>query len=195
MMEALVKYLLRFGHLNEQQIELIKANAEVVVMSKEEYFSEAGKTAKKVGFLQEGVMMICYYNNKGEEIVHHFINEDHFVVDLESFNYQTASMIYIKAVTDCTLLTFTHKRWNELLSTIMGFDELINKITVKTLLEKVNIIKPMLTVDAKDRYNNFLKDYPNLANRIPLVYVASFLGITPSSLSRIRNRVVGKGDL
>lgn len=191
-MEALVRYLLRFGHLNEQQIDLIKAHLEVVVVPKDEYFSEAGNTAKKVAFLQEGVMMICYYNNKGEEVVHHFIDEDHFVVDLESFNYQTASMIYIKAVTNCTLLTFTHKRWNELLSTIIGFDEIMSKITVKTLLEKVNVIKPMLAIDAKDRYNNFLKNYPNLANRIPLIYIASFLGITPSSLSRIRNRISAK---
>ena len=191
-MEALVRYLLRFGHLNEQQIDLIKAHLEVVVVHKDEYFSEAGKTAKKVAFLQEGVMMICYYNNKGEEVVHHFIDEDHFVVDLESFNYQTASMIYIKAVTNCTLLTFTHKRWNELLSTIIGFDEIMSKITVKTLLEKVNVIKPMLAIEAKDRYNNFLMNYPNLANRIPLIYIASFLGITPSSLSRIRNRISAK---
>jgi len=191
-MEELLKYMLQFGHLNEQQIDLIKANIEVVVIPKDEYFSEAGKISKRVGFLQEGVMIYCFYNNKGEEVVHHFIDEKHFVVELESFNYQTASMIYIKAVTNCTLVTFTHKRWNELLSTIIGFDDMVSKITVKTLLDKVNIIKPMLALEAKDRYNNFLKDYPNLANRVPLVYVASFLGITPSSLSRIRNGILKK---
>lgn len=188
-MEALVRYLLQFGHLNAQQIDLIKANTQRVVLPKDEYFSEAGKTAKRLAFLQEGVMMICYYNHKGEEVVHHFVDENHFVVDLESFNHQTASMIYVKAVIDCSLLTFTYKQWHELRSTIIGFDAIMEKITIKTLLDKVNTIRPMLSLDAKDRYQNFLKDYPNLVNRIPLVYVASFLGMTPSSLSRIRNKM------
>jgi len=188
-MEALVRYLLQFGHLNAQQIDLIKANIQSVVLLKDEYFSEAGKTAKRLAFLQDGIMMICYYNHKGEEVVHHFVDENHFVVDLESFNHQTVSMIYIKAITDCSLITFTHKQWHELRSTIIGFDAIMEKITVKTLLDKVNSIKPMLSLDAKNRYENFLTDYPNLANRVPLVYVASFLGITPSSLSRIRNKI------
>jgi len=193
-MEALIRYLLQFGQLNDQQINLIQENAESVVLPKNEYFLEAGKTARNFAFLQEGVMAICYYNNKGEEVVNHFVNEDHFVVDLESFNYQTASMIYIKALTDCTLQVFRRKQWDELLATIIGLDSIVSKITTKTLLDKVNIIKPMLSIEAKDRYLNFLKDYPGLINRVPLVYVASFLGITPSSLSRIRNKMSRHSD-
>lgn len=193
-MEALIRYLLQFGQLNNQQIDLIQARAETVVLPKNEYFLEAGKIARNLAFLQEGVMAICYYNNKGEEVINHFVNEDHFVVDLESFNYQTTSMIYIKALTDCTLQVFTRRQWNELLATIIGLDSIAHKITTKTLLDKVNIIKPMISVEAKDRYLNFLKDYPGVINRIPLVYVASFLGITPSSLSRIRNKMSRHAD-
>ncbi|PJR04051.1 Crp/Fnr family transcriptional regulator [Avrilella dinanensis] len=188
-MEELVSYLLQFGQLNQQQIDLVKAKAEEKCLLKGEYFSEAGKVAKHIAFVQEGVLMICYYNNKGEEIVHHFVDENHFVVDLESFNHKILSMIYIRAVTDCQLISFSHESFKELSATIIDWDKIINKITIKTLLDKVNLIQPKLNTDAKTRYLDFLQNFPNLANRVPLVYIASYLGITATSLSRIRKNI------
>lgn len=188
-MEELISYLLQFGQLNQQQIDLVKAKAEEKHLLKGEYFSEAGKVAKHIAFVQEGVLMICYYNNKGEEIVHHFVDENHFVVDLESFNHKISSMIYIKAVTDCQLISFSHESFKELSATIIDWDKIIHKITIKTLLDKVNLVQPKLNTDAKTRYLDFLENFPNLANRVPLVCIASYLGITATSLSRIRKNI------
>lgn len=70
-----------------------------------------------------------------------------------------------------------------------GIDTIIAKITAKALAEKVNKISPMMTEDAAERYLRFLSKFPTLANRIPLSYVASYLGITQSSLSRIRKTI------
>lgn len=108
-MEELISYLLQFGHLNQEQVDLVKAKAEEKNIVKGEYFSVAGKIAREIAFVQEGVLMICYYNKRGEEIVHHFVDENHFVVDLESFNHKILSMIHIRLVTDCKLITFTYK--------------------------------------------------------------------------------------
>ncbi|MET3875954.1 Crp/Fnr family transcriptional regulator [Chitinophaga sp. OAE865] len=188
-MEQLINYLLQFGQLNQKQIDLIETRASEKLLSKNEYFSEAWKIARQIAFVQEGVLMICYYNNKGEETVHHFICEDHFVVDLESFNHKILSMIYIRAVTDCRLITFTFEDWQELSTTIIDWNAIINKITIKTLLDKVHMVQPMVMLDGKTKYLNFLKNFPNLANRIPLIYLASYLGITPTSLSRIRRNI------
>lgn len=188
-MEDLISYLLQFGHLNQQQIDLIKAKASERNLPKGGYFSEAGKIAKHIGFVTEGVLMICYYNNKGEEIVHHFVDENHFVVDLESFNHRIPSMIYIQAVTDCKLITLSQENFQELSKTIIDWDKIISKVTIKTLLDKVNVVQPKLNTDAKTRYLDFLKNSPNLANRVPLVYIASYLGITATSLSRIRKNI------
>lgn len=188
-MEELISYLLQFGHFNQKQIDLVKAKAEEGFLPKGECFSEAGKIARHIAFVQEGVLMICYYNNKGEEIVHHFVNENHFVVDLESFNHKISSMIYIRAVTDCKLVSFTFESFKVLSEIIMDWDKIINKITLKTLLDKVNVEQPKLHTDAKTRYLDFLKNFPNLANRIPLVHIASYLGVTATSLSRIRKNI------
>ncbi|MEN2399308.1 Crp/Fnr family transcriptional regulator [Flavobacterium sp. MC2016-06] len=188
-MEELIGYLLQFGQLNQQQIELVISKGEEKTLSKGVYFSEAGKIANHIGFVVEGVLMICYYNKKGEEIVHHFVDESHFVVDLESFNHKIASVVYIQAVTDCKLITFSYENFKKLSETIIVWDEIIHKITIKTLLDKVNVIQPKLNTDAKNRYMDFLKNYPRLANRIPLTYIASYLGITATSLSRIRKNI------
>jgi hypothetical protein len=77
----------------------------------------------------------------------------------------------------------------ELSMTILIWDDIINKIINKALLEKVNKISPMLAEDATERYQNFFTQFPTLANRIPLSYLASYLGITQSSLSRIRKNI------
>lgn len=188
-MEELISYLLQFGHFNQKQIDLVKAKSEERFLPKGEYFSEAGKIAKHIAFVQEGVLMICYYNNKGEEIVHHFVDENHFVVDLESFNHKISSMIYIRAVTDCKLVSFTFENFKELSEIIIDWDKIFNKITIKTLLDKVNVEQPKLNTDAKTRYIDFLKNFPKLANRIPLVHIASYLGVTATSLSRIRKNI------
>ena len=66
-------------------------------------------------------------------------------------------MIYIRAVTDCKLVSFTFESFKELSETIMDWDKIINKITIKTLLDKVNVVQPKLNADAKTRYLNLLK--------------------------------------
>jgi CRP-like cAMP-binding protein len=187
-MESLINYLLQFGQLNQQQIDLVKDKTKVVELKKADYFSEAGKIAKQVAFVTEGILRVCYYNNKGEEITRYFIDENNFAVDLNSFSMQIPSSEYIQAITDCKLIVFSAEALKELSLTIIDWDTIINKITAKSLIEKVNRISPMLAEDASSRYLNFLNKFPHLANRIPLSFLASYLGITQSSLSRIRKK-------
>lgn len=188
-MEALLNYLLQFGHLNSQQLDLVKRQATEVQLKKDDYFSEAGKIARQVAFINEGILRVCYYNNRGEEITRYFIDENNFAVDLNSFTYKIPSSEYVQAITDCKLVVFPADALKELSTTIIGWDNIINQITAKALMEKVARISPMMAEDAKSRYLSFLDKYPRLANRIPLSLLASYLGITQSSLSRIRKSI------
>ncbi|MCW3127317.1 MAG: putative transcriptional regulator, Crp/Fnr family [Bacteroidetes bacterium] len=188
-MEILIQYLLQFGHLNQQQIDLVKSKGVFKEIKKDEYFQEAGRIPREVGFLTEGIVRICYYNNKGDEVTKYFIDENHFIVDINSYNQDIPSSGYIQAVTDCKFIVFSKEAMKELSLTILIWDDLINKIINKALIEKVNRISPMLSEDATERYRNFFTKFPTLANRIPLSYLASYLGITQSSLSRIRKNI------
>lgn len=188
-MDQLINYLLQFGHLNQTQIELIKSKAVFKSVKKDEYYHEAGKIPREIIFLTAGIMRICYYNNKGDEITKYFIDENHFLADVNSYNQGIPSTEYIQAITDCEYLVLSKTAMEELSMTIIGWDAIIAKITAKGMADKVNRISPMLTEDATERYRMFLVNFPTLANRIPLSYVASYLGVTQSSLSRIRRTI------
>jgi len=188
-MKEFIEYILQFGNLNQQQIDLILKKATELNFPKDEYFSEAGKVSKQVGFVLDGIVRVCYYNNKGEEITKYFIEENNLVVDLESFDNEIPSTAYVQAITNCRLIVFSRKDWLELSDTIIGWDAIVHKIISKALRQKVERRSPLVSEDATTRYLMFLEIYPNVVNRIPLSYIASYLGVTQSSLSRIRKNI------
>ena len=185
-MNSLIDHLLLYGDLNPQQIELIRGYARPLRLAAGEYFSEAGRTANRVGYLTEGIFRVCYYNKEGREVTRYFISEGEFVADLNSYVNRLPATEYIEAVTDAKLLVFPRRAMQELSATVIVWDGIIEKITTRALMAKVNKISPMLAEDAATRYARFLEEFPGLANRIPLSLLASYIGITPSSLSRIR---------
>lgn len=188
-MEEFINFLLKFGDLNGHQIDLIKENAFERALKKDVHFAEAGKVVKEIGFVTEGILRNYYYNNHGEEITKYFVEEKNMVICKASFDNEIPSTSYLQAVTDCTLITFPKKNWEEISDTIMIWDRLMQKIISKALIRKVERISPLISQDATTRYLEFLEEYPGLANRVPLSYIASYLGITQQSLSRIRKNI------
>lgn len=187
-MDLFTNYLLQFGNLNEKQIALIQSKLTRRSLQKNAYFSEAGKVARELAFIEEGVLRSCYYDNKGQEVTHYFIAENNFFTDVESFLHRIFSNGYVQAVTDCELIVINNDDYDQLSATILNWDLIFQKIATKVLLDKTNTLKQLMTEDALTKYQHFLRHFPNLANRVPLVQIASFLGITPSSLSRIRRQ-------
>lgn len=184
-MKEFVEYLLQFGNLNKQQIDFITSKGKEVHLRKDEYFAEAGKVLKQVGFILEGILRICYYNNKGEEITKIFIEEKHMLFNLEN----VPSTEYIQAATNCKLLIYSNEDWKEISDAVIDWKSIIQRIVNKSLSQKLARVSPLVSQDATTRYLEFLEKYPTLVNRIPLSYIASYLGITQQSLSRIRKNI------
>jgi CRP-like cAMP-binding protein len=188
-MEQLINYLMLFGNLNRQQIEFIESKAVFKEIKKDEYYHQAGKIPREIIFLLEGIMRISYYNNKGEDITKYFMEDKKFIADINNYNQNTPSTEYVQAITDCRYIAFSKTAMDELSMTIIGWDTIISKITAKGLADKINKISPMMAEDATERYLQFLDKFTNLVNKIPLTYLSSYLGITLSSLSRIRKNI------
>jgi CRP-like cAMP-binding protein len=188
-MKEFIDYILQFGDLNKQQTDLIISKATKLELRKDEYFSEAGKIPMQVGFVLKGVFRFCYYNKNGDEITHFFIDEKNFVTDYQKFESNTVSSEYIQAVTDCEMFVFSRKDWEDLLNTIVGWDEIVAKLYKKCLIETIERRSPLVSEDATTRYLSFMEKFPALVNRIPLSHIASYLGITQQSLSRIRKNI------
>ena len=84
---------------------------------------------------------------------------------------------------------FCNEDWKEISDTIIDWEHIIQKITNKALAQKLERVSPLVSQDATTRYLEFMEKYPTLVNRIPLSYIASYLGITQQSLSRIRKNI------
>lgn len=184
-MDEFIEYILRFGNLNKQQIDFITSKGKKVELRKDDYFAEAGKVLRQVGFILDGILRICYYDNNGGEITKIFIEEKHLLYNLSN----VPSTEYIQAATDCKLLVFSNTNWKEISDTIMDWENIIQKIANKSLSQKLERVSPLVSQDATTRYLEFMEKYPTLVNRIPLSYIASYLGITQQSLSRIRKNI------
>lgn len=188
-MNAFITYLLRFGQLNQQQIDFITHRTKEIELLKGDYFLEAGKIPRQAGYIIEGILRICYYNNKGEEITKYFIDENNMIVDYFNFIEKLAATEYGQAVTDCKLLIITKEDWDELSNTIVGWEAIVNNIVQNALKQKLERRSPLVEQDATTRYLEFLQKFPQIANRVPLSHLASYLGITQQSLSRIRKNI------
>ncbi|MEQ9443311.1 MAG: Crp/Fnr family transcriptional regulator [Cyclobacteriaceae bacterium] len=187
-MEELIEYILQFGNLNKQQIDLVISKAKELNLQKDEYFSEAERIPKQVGFILEGVVRGCYYNNKGEEITRCFMSENSLVVDYVNFEANASSSEYLQACTNCKLVVFYKQNWEELSQIIVGWDNIKNKM-VQICMHQKSRKGPVISQDATTRYLEFIENHPSLINRIPLAYIASYLGVTQQSLSRIRKNI------
>lgn len=189
-MEKFIDYVLQFGNLNQQQIDFIKAKGRELELAKEEYFWEAGKLVRQVGFLTEGIIRVFYYNNKSEEITRYFIEDHHLILSGHSIDENYTASEYLSAVTDCKLVIFSKRDWKEISDTIIVWNEIIEKVVGKYHTEKIERRSGLVSQDATSRYLDFIEKFPTLVNRVPLSYIASYLGITQSSLSRIRKKIL-----
>lgn len=188
-MEEFVNYILQFGNLNQQQIDFILSKASERELKKDEYFSEAGKIPRYVGFILQGVVRFCYYNNKGEEITHSFVDEHNFVSDQQRFEAQVVASEYIQAVTPCKMLVFSKRDWDDINNTVLPWEAIAALILKNCLLKTIERRSPLVAEDATTRYLSFINQFPGLVNRVQLAHVASYLGITQQSLSRIRKNI------
>jgi len=188
-MEALINCLLENGRFDRQQLDSIKSRLVHQTVPKGGCFSEAGKVARQVGFNNSGVFRVCTYSEEGEEFTRAFIDENRFVVDYNSFINEIPCKAYLQAMTDCELLVIGRADFIELSAAVPDWQPTISRIMHSTMMRKVSDAGLMLSCDARQRYVDFLDRYPGIVNRIPLSALASYLGITQSSLSRIRKNL------
>lgn len=185
---TLENYLLRFHYFTPQQLQWIGSQAVERRYKAGTYFAEAGRVAQEIGFVVSGVCRVCYFDKDGNDITKYFIEEDNFVVDLQSYQHQLPSTEYVQAVTEAQILVFTARTWQSFATTIVDWHKAESNLISRALLEKVRRLSPLVNENATTRYQHFLKEFPGLANRIPLSYLASYIGVTQQSLSRIRRK-------
>lgn len=99
-----------------------------MALKKDEYLFEAGQVPKKIGFVLEGIFRFCFYNKQGNDITIDFVGEGSFITDYQKYELQTVATEYVQAATDCSVLLFTKKEWDDMANTIIVWESLSTKI-------------------------------------------------------------------
>nr|WP_315025920.1 Crp/Fnr family transcriptional regulator [uncultured Chryseobacterium sp.] len=188
-MEELFNYIKKFGLLNESDQLLIAEGIQEITVRKGETFVEAGKPSQRIAFVKDGVFRSLYYNKQGDDFTRYFIYEGRFIGDFQGFTEQLPAHEDIEAITNAVLLVIDLKHFKILEEKISVWPVLFARIHAFVAENKLKVASIMLNQDAKARYIHFLNHYPGLANRVPQSMLASYLGVTPSSLSRIRRTI------
>lgn len=153
-------------------------------LKKGDFFVKNGQQNYKIGKLQKGILRGFTTNNDNEETTTHFFVED----DLVSGNYipNIPATMSIQALGDCILSVANYKEIFSYVNSDIDLTNVILKNFQKLNDQNHSRIEALITGNSTTKYKWFLKEYPNLLNRIPHYYIANFLGITPTQLSRTR---------
>lgn len=136
-----------------------------------------------------------YYIVNGEEITTNFYEENTSISSLNSLNNQKPSTHYLECIEDCRLAILTKEKEDELIKKVPQYESLCRASVESDLGEHQEALAKYLIASPEQRYLNLLKDKPSLLNRVPLYLLASYIGVKPESLSRIRKRVIKNKDL
>ena len=154
-----------------------------------EYFLEEGQLCRYVGFIESGLVRY-HMNDNGVQKTLYFNKEGEFVSNYQSFLPRESSNTSIQAIEDTTLQVISYDNLQKLYSAVSEGEKLGRLAIESVFLTSMQQLKSFYKDSPAERYQEFLRSYPSLAERIPQYHIASYVGIKPQSLSRIRKRLV-----
>jgi CRP-like cAMP-binding protein len=154
--------------------------------AKGDLWVKQGKVCNQVAFVVKGKLRIFYLDDAGNEITCYFVTADHFISSFTSFLTNTPTTENISAIEDTTLMVISKtdlEKLSEEIPKIHIWRRIIAENLFITMEKRVSMLQSQT---AHERYENMLKENPEIILSVPLQYTASFLGITPQHLSRLR---------
>lgn len=156
-----------------------------ILLKKEEFFSKAGRISDRIGFVQSGLLR-SFFTINGKETTSFFQTADSIAVALASFLQMKPALENIQALESTELIVISRKDLLDLYNENWKWQQ-VGRIFIEQYYIKMEQRLIILqSQSAQDRYEYFLQEYPELIQSVPLYYIASFLGMSPETLSRIR---------
>ncbi|QWX83645.1 Crp/Fnr family transcriptional regulator [Cellulophaga sp. HaHaR_3_176] len=161
-------------------------------VKKGEQLLKQGDICKHTFFVEKGLLRYFSIDKKGKENVLQFAPENWFITDRESVYFNQPSKYYIDALEDAEVLVLEKDFVEKIAAQNNSFAAFNNKLLHNHIRNLQNRIQLLLSATAEERYLDFIKIYPDILLRVPQTLIASYLGITPESLSRVRKELATK---
>jgi CRP-like cAMP-binding protein len=187
-MDLLIKTIRDYIPLSSGDEEIVRKLFRERKLEKGEHLLESGNICKNIIFIEKGLVRY-YTNNDGEEQTGYFNKEGEFVCDYPSFLPQKPSITNIQALEKTTINTISYADMQQFYKQV-EHGERFGRLAIEyVFLNAVSQISSLYNDPPELRYQNFLSRFQDIGQRIPQYYIASYIGIKPQSLSRIRKRM------
>jgi CRP-like cAMP-binding protein len=190
-LQNLVKAINNYVNLNDDDIILIEKLFEIKELRKDECFVQPGKVCEQFAFVNNGLFRHSAFDD-GEEKTIYFSSENDFICDYESFINKAVSKKAITAMENTTIASISYNNMQIFYSKVSSGERFGRLFLEDIYIKVINHIISSHIDSAEQKYLNFLSSYMHIQQRIPQYYIASFVGVTPQSLSRIRRNLVKK---
>jgi CRP-like cAMP-binding protein len=191
--EQLLAYISTFIQLDDREIEAILSQVPVRNYKAGDVLLREGMIAKVSYFNLKGCVRL-YYLIDGEEKTTFFYTENQFITSMRSFTTSTPADHYLECVEDCTLALIPYEVEKQLLNRFPRLETFARINLEQELANYQEMLSSFLISNPEQRYQNLLKNNPDLLQRVPLYQLASYIGVKAESLSRIRKRISQKSS-
>lgn len=188
MFENFLKYLLTKNAFTPQQTELMRSLCIEKKVKKNQILLSEGETARHIIFISAGLLRLFRRDEKGKEFILKFGSENHWITDRESLRYERPAKANIQALEDSDLLLWKKEDFSQLLQQIPEFRTLMKDISAKSAIAEQARLYRTMAATAEEKYLHFSEKNAALLNRVPLHMIASYLGLTRETLSRMRRQ-------
>lgn len=182
----LIDRLRAYHSISGKAVKLIATQVRKQSYQKGEYFLAAPQKSKELGFILNGVFRYYVIDDEGNKITGLFLQKNDFIVELKSFLEEGPSEGSFQAETDAELFIFDHAVHQKLRLLVSGWDDALKRIFQEKLIEELKFTRGIVNNDAASSYRSFVEKYPEMASSVSDKHLASYLGITKFSLSRIK---------
>ncbi|TJY66623.1 Crp/Fnr family transcriptional regulator [Sphingobacterium alkalisoli] len=193
-MHPLFNYINRYASslMSEKEFEGFRSHFSEKKIKKKQYLLQEGEICKYFAFIVKGAMRKYYIDEKGVEHIVNLYIENWWAGDRESFVMFTPSIYHIDAWEDCEVLLITRESILELCHQFPAFNELLLKLDERNNIATQRRITSSISFTAEKRYADFVDCHPYFLRRFPQHIIASYLGITKDTLSRVRKKALKK---
>jgi CRP-like cAMP-binding protein len=191
MHEHLIKFITEHSTspLTEEDLNIIRRAFIPKRFHRRQFFLQEGEVCRHLGFITKGAMKQYSVDTKGAEHIVYLTIENWWVADRGSFVEESPSLYFIEAFEDTELLMVSKEDAEKYVYDITAFKEFRNRMDNKHSIALMNRINDNITLSAEDRFNKLQQSYPDFLQRFPQHIIASYLGITKETLSRVRNQI------
>jgi CRP-like cAMP-binding protein len=187
-METLLRVIRQLIVLDEEEESIVSRLFTSRRLAAGEYFLEEGRTCRHVGFIEKGLVRY-YLNVDGQEKTMYFNREGEFVCNYSSFLPKTPSRVAIQALENTELMVISFEDLQHFYAAVRGAERFGRLAIEQVFVTHIEQLRSLYTDPPETRYRQFLEAYPDLVQRLQQYYIASYVGIKPQSLSRIRKRL------